>query len=137
MTSRLLLVATAAVIAIGAGAASAADHVSGGAPTSSHAKGQCFQSRWWDGSWHAPDSSTIYMKVMGDIWRVELSAGAQMLTDPTAHLINVVRGPDTVCTAQDLDLRVSNGFGPIPVTAKSLVKLTPEEVAQIPKKDRP
>jgi hypothetical protein len=38
----------------------------------------------------------------------------------------------------DLDLRVSDGFGfAMPIMAKSITKLSAEQVAAIPKKDRP
>jgi hypothetical protein len=70
---------------------------------------------------------------------VDLVGGSNLLTGPTPHLINKVRGPDTVCSAIDLDLQVSAGTGgPIePLIAKSLVKLTPQQVAALPKKDLP
>ncbi len=50
----------------------------------------------------------------------------------------MVRGSDRICTPIDLDLRVSDGFGmAMPIRAKTITKLTPEEIAAIPKKDRP
>jgi hypothetical protein len=50
----------------------------------------------------------------------------------------VVRGINTVCSPLDLDLRVSDGYGiAMPIMAKSITKLSAEEIAAIPKKDRP
>ncbi|MNY81658.1 hypothetical protein D3C86_2233300 [compost metagenome] len=52
--------------------------------------------------------------------------------------MSIQRGVDTVCGPLDLDLRVSDGFGmAMPIMAKSIVKLTPEQIAAIPKKQRP
>ena len=79
------------------------------------------------------------MKVRGrDVYRVDLAYGSSQLTWPGTHLVSVVRGPDSVCHPLDLDLRVSDGFGmPLPIRAKTITKLTPEEVQALPKKYRP
>lgn len=99
---------------------------------------QCFYLSDWRG-WTAPDKNTLYMKVRGrDVYRVDLAYGSNQLTWPGSHLVSVVRGPDSVCHPLDLDLRVSDGFGfAMPIRAKAITKLTPEEVAALPKKDRP
>jgi hypothetical protein len=97
----------------------------------------CFFSRDWD-SWRAPDDHTIYFRVrMREFYRVDLSAGSPMLTDPANHLVSVMRGTDTVCSPLDLDLKVSDGRITVPLIAKSITKLTPEQVAAIPKKFLP
>ena len=99
---------------------------------------ECFALSDWDG-WSAPDRNTLYMKVRHrDVYRVDLSHGTSMLTSPGVHLVSVVRGIDTVCHPLDLDLRVSDGFGaPLPIMAKSIHKLSKDEIAALPKKDRP
>lgn len=99
---------------------------------------QCFYLSDWRG-WTAPDKNTLYMKVRGrDVYRVDLAYGSNQLTWPGSHLVSVVRGPDSVCHPLDLDLRVSDGFGfAMPIRAKAITKLTPEEIAALPKKDRP
>lgn len=98
----------------------------------------CFSLSDWD-NWSAPDRDTLYLKVRNrDVYQVELSHGTSMLTSPGVHLVSVVRGVDTVCRPLDLDLRVSDGFGmAMPIMAKSITKLSPEQIAAIPKKDRP
>ena len=69
---------------------------------------------------------------------MDLSHGTSMLTSPGVHLVSVVRGINTVCGPLDLDLRVSDGFGmAIPIMAKSVTKLSAEQIAAIPKKYRP
>ena len=79
------------------------------------------------------------MKVRNrDVYRVDLSHGTNQLTSPGVHLVSIVRGPDTVCNPIDLDLRVSDGYGfAMPIMAKSITKLTKEEIAALPKRDRP
>lgn len=98
----------------------------------------CFYLSDWDG-WSAPDRDTLYLRVRNrDVYQVELSHGTSQLTSPGVHLVSVVRGIDSVCHPLDLDLRVSDGFGfAMPIMAKSITKLSAEQVAAIPKKDRP
>lgn len=99
---------------------------------------QCFQLSDWQG-WTAPDKNTLYMKIRNrDVYRVDLSWGTNQLTAPGTFLVSNVRGIDTVCRPLDLDLRVADGTGfAMPIRAKAITKLTPEEVAALPKKDRP
>ena len=98
----------------------------------------CFSLSDWDG-WSAPDRNTLYMKVRHrDVYRVDLSHGTSQLTSPGVHLVSIQRGVNTICSPIDLDLRVSDGMGfAMPIMAKTITKLTPEEIAAIPKKQRP
>lgn len=98
----------------------------------------CFYITQWQG-WKAPNPNTIYLGVnLHDVYRVDLSAGSPQLLWPDAHLISDVRGSNSICSAIDLQLAVAdtNGFRQ-PLIARKLTKLTPEEVAAIPKKYRP
>jgi hypothetical protein len=107
------------------------------APADPAARGPCFFHFQWD-SWRSPDANTIYMRIKHDeYYRVDLSAGSNMLTDPTNHLISRVQGSSSVCSALDLNLDVTDGHITMPLIAKSIVKLTPEQVAAIPRKDLP
>jgi hypothetical protein len=101
-------------------------------------RSSCFYITQWQG-WKAPDANTIYLGVnLHDVYRVDLSAGSPQLLWPDSHLISQVRGPDTICNAIDLQLSVSNTTGfRQPLIARKLTKLTPDEVAAIPKKYRP
>ncbi|MGI9170163.1 MAG: DUF6491 family protein, partial [Caulobacteraceae bacterium] len=118
-------------------AVAAAGVVAAGAPAA--VAGQtCFLSRDWQG-WKSPSPKIIYLRVnVSDIYKVTLSVGSSMLQSPDVHLDSIVRGSSNICSAIDLDLRVSdnNGFA-TPLIAESLTKLTPEEIAAIPKKYRP
>jgi len=98
----------------------------------------CFYITQWQG-WKAPDPSTLYLGVnQHDVYKVELSAGSPQLLWPDAHLISLVQGSNSICSAIDLQLAVADtgGFRQ-PLIARKLTKLTPEEVAAIPKKFRP
>lgn len=107
-------------------------------PAKPRAARTCFALSDWD-NWSAPNRETLYLKVRNrDVYQVDLTRGTSMLTSPGVHLVSVVRGVDTVCGPLDLDLRVSDGFGmAMPIMAKSITKLSPEQIAAIPKKDRP
>ena len=122
------------VAGLGASAASA----QGPGPVKSKPQRQCFSLSDWRG-WTAPDKDTLYMKVRGrDVYRVDLAYGSSQLTWPGSHLVSVVRGSDSVCHPLDLDLRVSDDMGfAVPIRARTITKLTPEEVQAIPKKYRP
>lgn len=125
-----------AIAGFGASAASAAQ----GATEAKPAKParQCFYLSDWRG-WTAPDKNTLYLKVRGrDVYRVDLAWGSNQLTWPGNHLVSVVRGTDSVCSPIDLDLRVSDGTGfAMPIRAKAITKLTPEQIQAIPKKYQP
>ena len=98
----------------------------------------CFFVTQWQG-WKSPSPDVIYLGVNShDVYRVDLSAGSSMLNWPNMHLVSVFRGSNSICTALDLDLKISDDHGfTEPLIAKNLTKLTPEEVAAIPKKYRP
>lgn len=98
----------------------------------------CFFVTQWNG-WKAPDANTLYLGVnQHEVYQVDLSAGSPQLQYPSMHLVSIVRGSSSICSSLDLDLKIAdnNGFS-TPLIAKSLRKLTPEEVAAIPRKYRP
>lgn len=124
------LVLAVAVAALGLVGAARAD-------TPTKPRTPCFFTRDWSG-WRAPDRNTIYLRVnLRDIYEIDLLGGSQLLTWPDSHLVNDVRGTDSVCGPIDLDLKVANDHVVEPLFVKSIVKLTPEQVAAIPKKYLP
>jgi hypothetical protein len=127
----------AAVAALGLAGAAHAD-APAAKPQSARAKSACFFQRDWAG-WRAPNKDTIYFRVnVRDIYQIDLSAGgSQILTWPDSHLINEIHGVDSVCSPIDLDLKVANDHIVIPLFVKAITKLTPEQVAAIPRKDLP
>ena len=124
------VLAAALLAATGASAAAAADQ----AP-----KDACFLSNSWKG-WTAPgDGDFLYLRInLNDIYRVDLTPGTHVRKGADNFLVSQVRGSNWICTPLDLDLQLSdhNGFRQ-PLIARSLRKLTPAEIAAIPRKDLP
>lgn len=85
------------------------------------------------------DPNTIYVSVgMHDVYRITSSNAcftAKWSSDPL--IIRVAGGSDIVCKPIDLDLKVGGTGGPSPCIVSGIQKLTPAEVAAIPKKLRP
>ncbi|HLZ75130.1 hypothetical protein [Phenylobacterium sp.] len=98
----------------------------------------CFASSTWQG-WSAPgDGSFLYIRVgQHDIYQVGLPKGSHVRKDLDVVLVDEVRGSDWICSPLDLDLTLNDHGFREPIIAKSLRKLTPEEVAAIPRKDLP
>ena len=100
----------------------------------------CFNLSDWNG-WSAPDKNTVLLRVRHrDVYRLDLAYGSNQLTSPSSHLVSVARGANRVCQPLDLDLRVADSFDPlggVPIRARTITKLTAEEIAALPKKHRP
>jgi len=99
----------------------------------------CFFITQWQG-WKAAGPNVIYLRVnLRDIYRADLSAGSQELTWPGSyHLISKVEGSSSICSPLDLQLAVSDGHGYYqPLIVSALHKLTPEQIAALPRKDLP
>ena len=104
---------------------------------SDNPRGPCFFITQWQG-WKAPDANTIYLGVNHrDVYRVDLSVGSSQLLLPDAQLTSQMRGSVSICTAIDLQLAVADHGFREPLIARKLTKLTPEEIAAIPKQYRP
>ena len=99
----------------------------------------CFFVTQWRG-WKSPAPDTLYLGINNhDIYEVKLSGGGSpQLGWPDMHLVSIDRGSGSICNALDLDLKIAdtNGFAE-PLIAKSLRKLSPDEVAAVPPKFRP
>lgn len=142
MSTIMPIARTALTALAAAGLLASAAHAQGSVPDAKAKPARvdrpCFSLSDWHG-WSAPNDKTMYLKVRNrDVYRLDLAHGSNQLTWPGSHLVTIVRGSDRICNPIDLDLRVSDGSGfAIPIRAKTITKLTPEEVAAIPKKDRP
>jgi hypothetical protein len=129
---RRLATSIAALAVVGLAATAQAD--AGGKPSR-----PCFLSNAWQG-WSAPgDGDVLLLRVnLHDIYRVELTPGSHVRRFPDYFLISRIRGSSWICSPLDLDLSLSDQHGfKQPLIARSLRKLTPEEVAAIPRKDLP
>jgi hypothetical protein len=130
MRSTLIIAAAAsAAIAIGAGAAEA----------KSSAGGECFLSNDWKGWTITAGGDALLLRInLHDIYRVDLTPGSHARRNPGEFLVNRVRGSSWICSSLDLDLTISDDLGfRRPLIATGLRKLTPQEVAAIPRKELP
>jgi len=95
------------------------------------------------GSWQswnvAENGDVLYLRVhLNDIYRVDLTPGSRVYKQPNYFLVNRVHGSDWICSALDLDLTLATDYGfQKPLIAVSMRKLTPQEAAAIPRKERP
>ena len=99
----------------------------------------CFLASNWQG-WKSPSPSVIYLRVgINEVFRLDLSAPSSQLQDPDVHLVSEVRGSAWICNPLDLDLKVTDDHGLMrePLFVKSITKLSPDEVAAIPKEFKP
>lgn len=93
----------------------------------------------WQG-WNASKSGDVlYLRVhINDIYRVDLTPGSRAYKSPGYFLVNEVRGSGWICSAIDLDLTLADDHGfRKPLIAVAMRKLTPQEAAAIPRKERP
>jgi hypothetical protein len=122
-----------AAMALAPGAALAASDKSKGSNP------PCFFINQWQG-WKSPSPDVIYLGVnIHDVYRVELSGGSPELQWPDVHLISRTVGSDSICSAIDLQLEVADDTTRFrePLIARKLTKLTPDEIAAIPRQFRP
>lgn len=100
---------------------------------------RCFQVSDFQ-TWRAtPDGKSMYVRTSGrNYYRVDMVNSCRAMTRPGAFLITTFRGPTTVCSNLDWDLKVSEVGGfPIPCIVESQTPLTPAEAALIPEGSRP
>jgi hypothetical protein len=100
----------------------------------------CFPAGGAWQNWTASKSGDVlYLRVhINDIYRVDLSPGSRAYKSPGYFLVNEVRGSGWICSALDLDLTLASDYGyRKPLIAVSMRKLTPQEVAAIPRKELP
>ncbi len=100
---------------------------------------QCFRNADYQ-DFKDIDDHGFYIRVnVSDIYRIDVETCPE-LTSPDAQLITVVRGSDYICDALDWDLKVrdsSIGSPPVACIVKAQTRLTAEEAARIPPKQRP
>ena len=108
--------------------------------TSPQSRQNCFPAGGAWRSWSAAaNGDVLYLRVnINDIYRVDLTPGSRAYKSPGYFLVNRVRGSGWICSAIDLDLTLASDYGfRKPLIAVSMRKLTPAEVAAIPRKDLP
>jgi hypothetical protein len=102
------------------------------------AQRHCFFSSQFE-NWKAADEKTIFIRVgVNRYFRLDLAGGCRSAAWPDSFLITKFRGSNTVCSAIDWDLKVSQPHGIAEACIVSqMTELTPAEVDAIPKKAKP
>ena len=99
----------------------------------------CFTVNDWHG-WSSPSPDVLYLAVrFRDVYKVELAHPVEGLNLVDTVVISDEAGLQSVCEAADLHLIMTHrrGGSRQGLIVSSLTRLTPEEIAAIPRKDRP
>ena len=126
------------IFAIAAGLALLAPAAAPAAPAPASAQ-QCFYSRNIS-SWHSPDDNTVLIKVgVNDVYKLDLLGPCSGLTFAGESIGIRNRGgggSSYICSALDVEVVVPGGI-PNRCDVSKITKLTKEELAAIPQKNRP
>jgi len=100
------------------------------------AQKSCFFNRDIRG-FAAPDDKTLYLRVRAkDVYRLDMKGRCPELD--WEHKIAIdSRGSSSICSAIDATVLVKNPIGVSRCSVETLTRLTPEEIAALPKKSRP
>ena len=124
-----LAIAAAALLALAGATASAADKPAG--------KNECFWTRNVT-SFAAPDNQTLYVRVNSrDVFRFDMFGPCPDM-DWNQSLALVSRSGDNICNGMDAEVvSHATGVGPQRCAVRNMRKLTPEEVAALPRHAKP
>lgn len=133
MTSKIALLAALAVAAGGAAPAGAADKPQPAGKSTS----QCFYTRMIDG-FAAADQENLYVRVGSrDVYHFTMFAPCLDL-DWNQRIALQSRSGGFICNALDVDvINHATGLGRQRCAVRSMEKLTPEQVAALPKRAKP
>lgn len=110
-------------------------------PPKPAAQNECFFVSQFQNWKPGGDDKTMYIRVgLSRFYRLDLAASCPNMRYPDARLINNFR-TSSICSPLDWDMRVSQGVGPgsmaMPCMVKKMTRLSPAEVAALPKKQKP
>ena len=104
-------------------------------------RGGCVYINQLQGNHALNDRSVIFRANVSDFYRLDFAQRCQELTYPEPKLIlTPVGGIGLICHAIDLDVKVGEqgpGSFPVPCIPSAFHKMTPAEVAAVPRKDLP
>ncbi len=97
---------------------------------------QCFFPSSVSG-FRAADEHNLYLRVgVRDVYQFEMFGPCQDI-NWNERIAIVTRGGGTICSGMDADIVTHTSIGPQRCPVRSVRKLTPEEVAALPKKSQP
>ena len=99
---------------------------------------QCFFTRNITNFTVTGDEKTLYLRVSGaEVYRVDLSEQCSGLAFKERIELKSYNRSPTICSAQEIDPKLYEHGATIPCFVSGLHRMTPEEIAAIPKKFRP
>src|SRR5258708_26206740 len=131
------LFASRLIVTVVAAASALAATVVDAQPPAKHSNDQCFVRRNING-FSAPNDRTVYIRVgVSDIWRLDLMTECTGLSFRTAFGLEARPATAWICSPLDATLicRQARIRQRCPVSA--MHRLTPGEIAALPKRDRP
>lgn len=138
MNVKIGLAALAAALACGGASQMALAQGTAPAPAPHrYEANQCFYTRSVT-SFAAPDDKNLYIEVNNrDVYHFEMFGSCQDI-DWNTHLALVARPGPWICNGMDAEvISHATGLGPQRCMVRSMRKLTPAEVAALPKRARP
>jgi hypothetical protein len=110
---------------------------SAGAQTPPRPQQQCLYVHNING-FNAPDDHTIYVREgVNDVWRLDLMTDCTGLSFDQRFRLRSAGGDPWICEAIQAEVSVRDVGGPQRCEVSGLHKLTPDEVAALPKRLRP
>jgi len=98
---------------------------------------QCFFQHSIENFIPTDDEKTIYLRITGGaVYRIDLASQCPGLAFRDKIELNQF-GNGNICSALDLDLKLREGRVAVPCILSGLHRLTPVELAAVPKKYRP
>jgi hypothetical protein len=98
---------------------------------------QCFARSLIDG-FNAPDDRTVYLRVgVRDVWRLDLMTDCINLTFRQSLGLESIPGSAWICSPLEATVVYGDTGIRQRCPVKAMHKLTPDELAAVPKRDRP
>jgi len=130
-TPVVLAASAAALLALSAAAAGAADN-----PAKAPTRNQCFWTRNADG-FAAADEHTLNVRVgVRDVYQFEMLGSCPDI-DWNQRIALISRSGSNICTGMDAEVVTHSPIGPQRCAVRSMRKLTPEEIAALPRRAKP
>ncbi|MDB5444203.1 MAG: hypothetical protein JWP86_2708 [Phenylobacterium sp.] len=131
-----MMIALAAAAALIAGGAASPIALAKSAATGKYDAHQCFYTRNVS-SFAAPDEKTLYVRVgVRDVYRFDMFGTCPDI-DWNQRVALVSRASSWICDGMDAEVVTHSAIGPQRCPVRSMHKLTPEEIAALPKNARP
>jgi len=137
MKTPIALAAAAALALAAGGAAPAADKPADTAAAPGKAPNQCFHASMIDG-FAAPDEDNLYVRVGRDVYHFTMFSHCLDLDWNQRIALRSRGGGNFICNALDVDVvNHATGLGRQRCAVSSMEKLTPAQIAALPKRAKP